>query len=155
MMVFLRPLRFILKWHSFLCLRLLYRRWMNQEIDKISSYFILLEQKFFEVYLHILKHLLLNLTFIVPCIANIFVQHSQQDAAFHNLFISVRHSTCFRRVFCPTSGAQNCTYSVRNLSDWYCYLLLAWLAWSDKYGTWRCMCSFEVLMMDGKPVWNM
>ena len=21
--------------------------------------------------------------------------------------------------------------------------------------TWRCMCSFELLMMDGKPVWNM
>jgi len=32
---------------------------------------------------------------------------------FSNLFISVRHSTCFRRYFLPSSGAQNCTYSVR------------------------------------------
>jgi len=64
---------------------------------------------------------------------------------FSNLFISVRRSTCFRRGFRPSSGAQNCTYSVRQLSDHYCYLLLAW----------RCMCSFELLMTDGKPVWNM
>jgi len=32
---------------------------------------------------------------------------NQQDASFPNLFISVRHSTCFRRVFRPLSGAQN------------------------------------------------
>ena len=41
------------------------------------------------------------------------------------LFISVRRSTCFRRGFRPSSGAQNCTYSVRYLSDQCCYLLLA------------------------------
>jgi len=43
-------------------------------------------------------------------------------------FISVRRSTCFRRFFRPSSGAQNCTYSIRYWSDQYCYLLLAWLA---------------------------
>jgi len=53
------------------------------------------------------------------------VEHNQQDATFHNLFISLRRSTCFRRVLCPSSGAQNCTYKVRYLSDRYCYLLLA------------------------------
>ena len=47
---------------------------------------------------------------------------------FSNFFISVRSSTCFRRFFRPSSGAQNCTYSVRYLSDRYCYLLLAWPA---------------------------
>ena len=57
-----------------------------------------------------------------------FSEYNQQDAAFHNLFISVGRSTCFRRVFHPSSGAQNCTYSIRYLSDQYCYLLLAWLA---------------------------
>ena len=41
------------------------------------------------------------------------------------LFISVGRSTCFRRCCRPSSGAQNCTYSVRYLSDRYCYLLLA------------------------------
>jgi len=54
-----------------------------------------------------------------------FAQYNQQDATFHNLFISVRRSTCFRRVFRPSSGARNCTYSVRHLSDRYCNLLLA------------------------------
>ena len=54
-----------------------------------------------------------------------FATYNQQDATFHNLFIFVRRSTCFRRVFRPSSGAQNCTYSVRYLSDHYCYLLLA------------------------------
>jgi len=46
------------------------------------------------------------------------------------LFISVRCSTCFRRVFRPSSGAQNCTYSARYLSDQNCYLLLAWPGWN-------------------------
>ena len=100
-----------------------------------------------------------NLTFIGPCIANIFAKYNQQDAKFHNLFISVRRSTCCRRVFRPSSGAQNCTYSVRYWSDRYCYLLLAArLAAGSSNGltnTWRCMCSFELLMMDGKTVWNM
>ena len=60
-----------------------------------------------------------DLTFIGPCIANIFAEYNQQDATFHNLFISVRRSTCFRRFLRPSSGAQNCTYNVRYLSDQY------------------------------------
>ena len=47
------------------------------------------------------------LTFISPCMANIFAEYNQQGVTFHNLFISVRRSTCFRRVFRPSSGAQN------------------------------------------------
>jgi len=52
----------------------------------------------------------------------IFAEYNQQVAKFHNLFISVRRSTCFRRVFRPSSGAQNCTYSVRHMSDQYWFL---------------------------------
>ena len=66
-----------------------------------------------------------DLIFTGPCIANIFTENNQQDATFHNLFNSVRRSTRFRRFFRPSSGAQNCTYSVRYLSDRYCYLPLA------------------------------
>jgi len=66
-----------------------------------------------------------NLTFIGPCIANIFPKYNQQDVTLLNLFISVKRSTCFRQFFSPPSGAQNCTYSIRHLSDRYCYLLLA------------------------------
>ena len=67
----------------------------------------------------------LFLTFIGPCIANIFADYNHWDATFHNLFISERRSTCFRRGFRPSSRAQNCTYSIRYFSDQYCYLLLA------------------------------
>ena len=67
-----------------------------------------------------------DLTFIGQCIAKIFAEYNQLDVTFHNLFISVRRSICFRGVFRPSSGAQNYTYSVRYLSDRYCYLLLAW-----------------------------
>ena len=74
------------------------------------------------------------LTFIGPCIANRFAEYNQQDAKFHNFFISVRRSTCFRRVFRPPSGAQNCIYSVRYLSDQYCYLPLARLAAGSSIG---------------------
>ena len=54
-----------------------------------------------------------------------FAEYNQQDATFHNLFISVRRCTFSRWFFLPSSGAQNCTYSVRYLSGQYCYLLLA------------------------------
>jgi len=43
----------------------------------------------------------INLTFIGPCVANIFAEYNQQDATFHNLFISVRRSARFRRFFHP------------------------------------------------------
>ena len=83
-----------------------------------------------------------------------FSKYNQHDATFLNIFISVRHSTCFRRVFRPPSGAQNCTNSVRYLSDRYCYLLLAAGSSNGLTNTCRCMCSFELLIMDGKPAWN-
>ena len=41
----------------------------------------------------------LSLTFIWRRIANIFAEYNQQEATFHNLFISVRRCTCFRRGF--------------------------------------------------------
>jgi hypothetical protein len=37
---------------------------------------------------------------------------NQQDATLHNLFISVKRSTCFRRFLHQSSGAQNCIYSI-------------------------------------------
>jgi len=78
----------------------------------------------FEIFERDTKYVLtLNLTFIFRWIANIFAEYNQQDATFHNLFISIRRSTCFRRSFRPSSEAQNCTYSVRYLSDQYCYQL--------------------------------
>jgi len=84
-----------------------------------------------------------------------FSKYNQQDATFHNWFISVRRCTWFRRFSRPSSRVQNYTYSVRHLSDRYCYLLLAAVSSNGLTNTWRCMCTFELLTMDGKTVWNM
>ena len=70
------------------------------------------------------------LTFIGPCIADIFAEY-KQDATFLNLFISVRRSTCFRWGFRPSSGAQNLTYSVRYLSDQHLMLHVRFWAPDD------------------------
>ena len=75
------------------------------------------------------KCVAINLTYIGPCIANVFADYNQKDATFDNFFIYVKRSTCFRRFFRPSSGAQNCTFSVRYMWDHYCYLPLAWLGW--------------------------
>ena len=56
---------------------------------------------------------------------SVFSQYNQQDATFLTLFIPIGRSTCFRRFFRPSAGNENCIYSVRHLSDHYCYLLLA------------------------------
>jgi len=104
----------------------------------------------------LVTELSVHLTFVGPCLANIFAAYYQQDATFHNLFISVRSSTCFRRVLRPSSGAQNCILRqvfVRPLL--LPAVSLARLAAGSSIGltnTLRCMCNFELLMMDGKPV---
>ena len=65
------------------------------------------------------------------CVVIIFIEYNQQEATFHNLFISVRRSTCFIWVFRPSSGAQNCTYSVRYWSDKYLTLYVQFWAPDD------------------------
>ena len=50
---------------------------------------------------------------VVPkWVAYFIFNYNQQDATLHKLFISVKRSTCFRRFLCPSSGAQNCIYSI-------------------------------------------
>ena len=97
--------------------------------DKVLSVYIYIDthtHTHIYIYIYIYINNRWNLTFIGPCIANILSEYSLQDATFHNLFISVRRSTCFRRVFGPSSGAQNCTYSVRYLSDRYLTYVQFW-----------------------------
>jgi len=69
-----------------------------------------------------------HITFTGPCIVNIFPKYNQQDVTLLHLFISVKCSTSFRRVFRPSSGAQNCTYSARYLSDQYLTLYVQFWA---------------------------
>jgi len=79
----------------------------------------------------------------------LFAQYNQQAATFYNLFISVRSSTCFGRVFRPSPGAQNC---VRYWSDRYGYLVLAWPVVLVREIPDAVRPVFELLMMDGKTV---
>ena len=92
--------------------------------------------------------------------SNLRLQYSSYSTTnktlvFLKLFILVKRSTCFGRSFRPPSGAQHCTYGNRLMSNGCCYLLLA--AGNSSSLTHACcrMCSFELLMMDGKTVRNM
>ena len=98
----------------------------------------------------------LNLTFLGPCIANIFSEYNQRDATFLNLFISIRRSTCFRWFSRPSSGAQKLHIQrqafVRPLVLPAAEQQVALMVWQMP----DAVCAvFELLMMDGKTIWNM
>jgi len=59
----------------------------------------------------------------IKCISRV-----QQTRCEVSQFIYLRRSTCFRRVFRPSSWAENCTYSVRYLSDKYLTLYVQFWA---------------------------
>ena len=60
------------------------------------------------------------------------VQPTRRNVSqFIYLFIPVRRSTCFRRGFRPSSGAQNCTYSVRYWFDKYLTMYVQFCAPDD------------------------
>jgi len=92
------------------------------------------------------------LTFIIPCIANIFSEHNKKEATFLiviYLFISVRRFSCLRRVFRASSGAQNCTYSIKL---WNIPARIAAGSSNGLTHTWRCMCSIELQMIYWKTL---
>jgi hypothetical protein len=76
------------------------------------------------------------------------------------------HSTCFGRSLRPSSGVQDCTYSIRYMSNRLAGCLLAGTRWncSSKQAvsqlinmtyTRCCVYCLELLMMDGNTVRNM
>ena len=69
-----------------------------------------------------------DLMFIVPCIVIYPYSTTNNIHLFLKLFILVKHCTCFGRSFRPSSGAQNCTYGNRHMSN-SCCLLLAGEKW--------------------------
>jgi hypothetical protein len=68
--------------------------------EKNNICFVLLESKFYRISFGLYDYK------TIP-------EYNQQDATFLDLFISTNCSTCFRVFLRPSSGAQNCTYSVR------------------------------------------
>ena len=93
----------------------------------------------------------IGLTFMGLCIANIFTEYNQQAATFQNLFISVRRSMCFRRFFHPSSGAQNCTYSIRYWSDQYLTLYVQF--WAPDDG-WKNRLKHVERLTEINKLWN-
>ena len=83
-------------------------------------------------YNSVLQNVLLNFAFIGPCISNTFSEYNQQDATFLNLFISVRCSTCLRRVFrycyllIARPGYQQVAVTVWQIPDAVCAVLRSW-----------------------------
>jgi len=71
-----------------------------------------------------------TLTFLGPCIITYSYRTTNKIHLFLKLFVLVKRSTCSGRSFHPSSEAQNCTHGNRHAC---------------------CrVCSFELLMMDGK-----
>jgi len=74
------------------------------------------------------------LTFMGPCIVNVFYQVYQQDATLYNILYYCQCSTCFRRYLRPSSGAQNYTHSIQYMSS-----LLAATASSSSKQAWHIL----------------
>jgi len=64
-------------------------------------------------------------TFIGPCIVIYSYSKTNKMHLFLKIFILVKYSTCFGRSFHLSSGAQDCTYSIRHMSNSWCYLLVS------------------------------
>ena len=56
------------------------------------------------------------LPFIGPCLVIYSYSTTNKMHLFLKLFILVKRSTCFGRSFRPSSGVQDCTYSIRYMS---------------------------------------
>jgi hypothetical protein len=92
-------------------------------------------------------------------------KYNKQDATLHNLFISVKCSTCSIWYLRPSSGVQNCiyTYSIGYFSNLYCCLPLSCSNSStiaagitkDLTSTRCSKYSFELLMMGKVTAWTM
>ena len=86
--------------------------------------------------------------FIGLCIVMYSYSTTNKMHLFLKLFILVKRFTCFRRSFRPSSGAQNCTHGDRQFH--FVPAISSCLTYAC-----RRVCSFELLMTDGKTVRNM
>jgi hypothetical protein len=88
---------------------------------------------------------ILTLMCMGPCIVNVFFQVYQQDAALCNILYCCQCSACFKQFLHPSSGAQNCSYSI-----WYMSILLAATASVGELFQLTHPSGFELLMMGGE-----
>ena len=106
------------------------------------------------------KYLEVNLTFIGPCIANVFSEFNQQDATFLKFIYFCKTLYMFQTVFLSIIRSSKLHVQrqifVRRILLRAASLMarLAARSSTDLTNIWCCMCSFELLMMDGKTIWN-
>ena len=112
---------------------------------------------------------LLNLTFMGPCISNVFFfKYNQQDATLYNILYYCQCSTCFRRFLHPSSGSQKLFQlthtSGSNKQAWHIPDAVCTVPTrphqrqqqASLAHTRCCVCTvFELLMMGGETVCNM
>jgi len=108
----------------------------------------------------------LSLTFILlgPCIVIYSYSKTNKKHLLSQIIYSCETLYKFRTSFRPSSGAQDCVYSDRHLSNSCCYLPLGAMrldcssisspltagSSSCLTNACRCLCSLELLMMDEK-----
>jgi hypothetical protein len=103
------------------------------------------------------------LTFMGPCIINVFFKYNQQDAMLYNILYYCQCSTCFRQFLRPSSGVQK-LHTASGICEACLLLPLAWVRWlSHASGSskqaWHIPDAvytvFELLMMGWETAWNM
>ena len=80
----------------------------------------------------VLEYNHVGLTFMGPCIVNVFYQVYQQDVTLYSILYYCQWSTSFRRFLRPSSGAQNGTHSI-----WYMSSLLVATASGSSKQAWH------------------
>jgi hypothetical protein len=66
------------------------------------------------VFLNVMSYSIVN---VYHCIKGIIFKYNQQDATLYNILYHCQCSACFRLFLRPSSGAQNCTHSIRYMSS--------------------------------------
>ena len=80
----------------------------------------------------------MHLTFMGPRIAKVFPSITNKMQCYTIYLFSVKCSTCFRRFLRPSSGAQNCIYSIGyfvkpTFSNLNCYPPRSWKGWNQLF----------------------
>jgi hypothetical protein len=71
--------------------------------------------------------LVLNLTFICPCIVNIILNYNQQDATFPDLFISTTDALHVSGGSSAHHQEHKTVHTASGIVNQYCCLLLSWM----------------------------
>jgi hypothetical protein len=87
--------------------------YLNFDAMSVNIYIIGMYIKIIDVHLWVVQA---PLVYMKTVICHSYSKTNEMHV-FLKLFILVKHSTCFGRSFRPSTGAQDCSYSNRQMSD--------------------------------------